>query len=399
MLLAPMLDLIVNSAVTHSLLLVLPIVCALLLRLARCPGSGVLGGVLAGLLLGPTILGRRLPDEFERMFIGGVSEHATYLDVERAQERERAAAEAAGVGSDAITAMIARHADEREAALGAMQTARWTHQRPIRSYTAAVLVLTLLGAGWRRVPADGDRIRLAGPASIGPWSAVVPGGLAFLVVSQWNYAAPVATLAAAAVAVGPWILAAGDRAVADAAEQRGARTVERAGRIASVAALIVFGATYVLRYPDRALWALPLLAIPAGWLLPVITRRGRAIDLVLECALVPSLAACVALKIDLNAHFSLWPVLGFVLVSGDGRWLGAFTGAMLAGGRRPLVATRLVLGSMACGPTQLAFTAIAVTTWAIPEDVATALLIGAMSIEVTAPARRRVAERLADVEE
>ncbi len=389
----------VNSSVTHSLLLFLPIACALLLRWARCPGSGLVGGIAAGILLGPTILGRSAPDAFERMFIGGEHERAAYEDLTRAHERERAAALEAAVADAALTRMSVRHGAERDAAHARWRAAQWTHQRPIRSYTTAIIVLTLLGAGLRRVPRPGAPVSLLASGAIGPWSAVVPGGIAFLVVWQWGRSAEVAILAAAAVAVGPWMLSDTDRAVADAAESGGARTVERAGQIASIVTLLVVGATYALSFPDRAAWALALLALPAGWLLPPVTGRTREIDLALQCVLVPVLAACVAIKIEILTHFVLWLTIVFVLISGDGRWLGAFVGAMLAGGRGALRATRLVLGSMACGPTQLAITAVVVHTWAVPEDVGLALLVGAALMEVTAPARRRVAERLTEAEQ
>ncbi|MHC5024605.1 MAG: hypothetical protein ACYTGG_11985 [Planctomycetota bacterium] len=67
-------DLIINSAVTHSLLLGLPLLAALLLRWARCPGWSILGGAMAGILLGPTVLGRVAPIEFEKFFVGAVEE-------------------------------------------------------------------------------------------------------------------------------------------------------------------------------------------------------------------------------------------------------------------------------------------------------------------------------------
>ena len=60
---------------------------------------------------------------------------------------------------------------------------------------------------------------------------------------------------------------------------------------------------------------------------------------------------------------------------------------------------RLVLGSMAAGPTQLAITAIAVHTWSIPDGFAMALLLGAVVIEVTTPARRKMARQLIQTEE
>ncbi len=60
---------------------------------------------------------------------------------------------------------------------------------------------------------------------------------------------------------------------------------------------------------------------------------------------------------------------------------------------------RLVMGAMAAGPHQLAITAIAVHTWAIPGSLGLGLLLGAVFIETTAGLRRSMARRLAETEE
>ena len=58
------------------LMLVVPAVWAVLFRWTRCPGFAVVGGVAAGLLLGPTILGRVAPDVHRAVFTGGVEQYA-----------------------------------------------------------------------------------------------------------------------------------------------------------------------------------------------------------------------------------------------------------------------------------------------------------------------------------
>ena len=128
---------------------------------------------------------------------------------------------------------------------------------------------------------------------------------------------------------------------------------------------------------------------------------GRAAPTPLPAPLVllPLLAAMVTVRIALIDQFALWPVILFLLVSGDGRWLGAFIGAMLPGGRKPLRTMRLVLGSMAAGPTQLAVTAIAVYTLSVPDQLPLAMLAGAIVIEISAPARRGASSRLAQTED
>ncbi|MCI0351857.1 MAG: hypothetical protein L0Z53_20750, partial [Acidobacteriales bacterium] len=112
-----------------------------------------------------------------------------------------------------------------------------------------------------------------------------------------------------------------------------------------------------------------------------------------------SLAACTAITIDPLADFSFWPILLILLLSGDGRWLGAFFGAMSLGSRQSLRTMRLVLGAMAAGPTQLAVLAVALSSKWIEAPFALALLLGAILTELASPTHRSFANRLAKAEE
>ena len=168
-----MLDLIINSSITHSLLLVLPIALAAVLRWARCRGWAVIGGALAGILLGPTVLGRVAPERFERHFIGGVEQRVERDAVARRHGAELLAAASAGVDEAGVAAMHEQHALETADARAAWERATWSFQRPFRNYTAMIIVLVLLGGGRCRVRA---RLVAGGiaPLSIGAWSALVP---------------------------------------------------------------------------------------------------------------------------------------------------------------------------------------------------------------------------------
>jgi hypothetical protein len=103
-------------------------------------------------------------------------------------------------------------------------------------------------------------------------------------------------------------------------------------------------------------------------------------------------------KIDVFEHFAFWPLLIVLLLSADGRWFGAFFGAILPGGRSAFRTARMVIGSMSAGPTQMAIAAVAVHAWALPEAIALALLVGSVLIEFTAPTRRKMADQLAEME-
>ena len=105
------------------------------------------------------------------------------------------------------------------------------------------------------------------------------------------------------------------------------------------------------------------------------------------------------MRIEFFNAFSLGPIILLGILSADGRWVGALFGALLPGGRKGLRTMRLVIGSMACAPTQLAVATLALHTRLISESTALALLGGAALIAITDGARRRMALQLASAED
>ncbi len=397
-----------SVAVAIILLVAVPVVAASFLRWARCPGWAVLGGAVAGIVLGPSIFGRALPAQFQTLYVGGVEQRAQLEHFVRRQQADAIAAEHAGAGQE----QLAELADEQKLARRdldmAWNKAKWADQRPLRAFTVAVVALTLLGAGSLGGRHNSQPRSLVASMSVGAWSAGLPGGLAFAAMYwSWHRPLPEAALVAAAVAIGPWVLTSIDRDAADQAELGGARMLQTAGLIATVLAIAAVGwGLWLHQGLTGLLIATPLLAAPlAHHFFPqkgsgVVFGGFRAVGGAwVERVLVPVLAGCVAIKIDLFANFAVWPIVVILLLSGDGRWLGAYLGAMVLGGRGSLRTMRLVLGSMACGPTQLAITALAIHTWSIPGEYAMALLLGAVLIETTVGARRSMARRLIQTEE
>ena len=173
--------------------------------------------------------------------------------------------------------------------------------------------------------------------------------------------------------------------------------MQGAGRIATVMAIIAIAWSLYSKYSAQGLlMAAPLLAIIIPWLNPQLSHIFKNVA---GHLFVPILGACVGMKIDIYTDFSFWPIIALLIIGGDVRWLGAYFGAMVLGGRGSLRTMRLVLGSMACGPTQLAVTAIAIQTWSIAGKYAFALLLSAILIEITVNARRSMAKRLIETEE
>ena len=108
-----MLELIINRAITPTLLLLLPLGCAALLRWARCPGWSVLGGAVAGIILGPSILGRVMPVQFEQAFVGGIEQRQALDGLLRRQGADVIAGRVAGLEEPAMAEMQRRHLEER----------------------------------------------------------------------------------------------------------------------------------------------------------------------------------------------------------------------------------------------------------------------------------------------
>ncbi|MHC5007325.1 MAG: hypothetical protein ACYTGF_08225 [Planctomycetota bacterium] len=389
-----------STVVTLALLLLVPAAWAALLRWARCPGWPVMGGVVAGIILGPTVFGRVLPDRYDDLLVGGRQQQHALQVLTGQQGADRLVAERAGLDDAAISALDDRLARARIELEDLYRDAAWSHQRPLRAFVCVIVALMLAGAAAHRIPPRGDG-QTVGALSMGAWSGALPGGLAFFFMRwAWDAGVHEAALTAAAVAIGPWALTEIDRRAADQAELGGARLIQTAGRVATVIALaLALGALWHARQGRGLLWGASLAAVVLGWLIPVPSRALTPARAALNYLVVPAVAASVAVKVDLLEIFAFWPCLVILLLSGDGRWLGAFAGATILGGRRGLRTMRLVLGSMAAGPTQLAVTAVAIHTWLLSPQYGMALLLGATLIELMTPARRGMANRLIRTEE
>ncbi|MHC4107267.1 MAG: hypothetical protein ACYSTY_04185, partial [Planctomycetota bacterium] len=143
-----------------GLMLLVPAGVAALLRWARCPGWPVVGGVVGGLLLGPTILGRTSPQLYEELFVGGVEQRRN-LDVLRLYSLEPPRVDAPGDPGDTT--------DQIAQATAAWETEKWNQQRPLRGLAAAVVAVTLLGAGLIRARDGQARQSMVSPLTIGVW--------------------------------------------------------------------------------------------------------------------------------------------------------------------------------------------------------------------------------------
>jgi hypothetical protein len=372
------------------------IALTVLLRRSRVPGAGLLAGVIAGFLLGPSLLGKLAPDWFERTIIGGREERQTLEELRTERQTRALALREAGIASRESS-----NGEQSEIAIAAAEetwsNAQWRDQQALRLTTLVACGLLFLLAGATRPAVPGPRSHPYQLLSVGVWSAILPGAL-FLIILRWlDIELAPALAAAAAIECGALVFAHGDLAAADEAEVGGARLVVNASRIAFLLALAALCVASIL-YDTSTI---PLIIAPAsaailGWILPRVEQRP-----VIACrdfVLLPIAAALLAVRIEFFEHLSLWMIVAAMVLSGDGRWFGAFLGAMLSGARRSLRTMRLVLGVMSAGGVQVALAAIALSAGVVPEEAAYALLAGTLLMEITTNARRTMARQIEEAE-
>jgi hypothetical protein len=409
------------NLIAMILLAATSIAAAMLLRWARCPGWPLVGGVVAGILLGPGIFGRVAPDRFERLFVGGVEQRERVHELER--DLAIAGSPVADLSAEEIGAMTESSRPQLEQAQAELDAARHAHGQPLRIVACIAAALVLLASASppaRDTPAEGHgQAALISALSIGAWQAAFPAAVAFYLGRWWEFGVVESLLAAAAVAIGPWRLARFERDAADQVELGGARTIWNAGRVASLIAIALVIASIVLTRERGPSWPMAILfVLPLGWIARALTgQRGstlrpekahapgepsappaRWLRCVVDIAALPIVAAAATVAIEIFEDFNGWLLIVMLLLSGDGRWLGAMIGALLPGGRQMLRAMRLVLGSIAAGPTQIVVAMLAIQSGLIGGEVAMALVAGAVLIELALPLRRSMARRLAEVE-
>jgi hypothetical protein len=380
------------------LLVLVAVLWAALLRWVRAPGWAVVGGLVAGFLLGPTILGRALPGTHEVLFRGGAAERIALEEREHENEQFQFALREAGANAEAMNAITAQQGEETQPLRDALERAEDRDKQPLLAFTIVAVGALMLCTGLVSVPASEHKHSWASPLNIGGWSAIVPGSLAAMLLWWGDEPLMAILLAASSVMIGPWALTSIDRKVADEVEWGGAHMIQNAGRVASALAIVVWlGALASKGGMTLMMMGTPIAAIVFGWLAPPIP--GHWLRRAFEHSAVPIVVACAAVRVDFIEDLAFWPALLFLLLSGDGRWMGAVIGATALGGRRGVRSMRLVLGSMAAGPTQAAVAAMGVQLGVIPDHLVIAILLGAALIEVSTPARRNVAQRLARTEQ
>jgi len=385
-----MLELVIHSSIQHTLLLLVPLAFAILLKCSRVRSWSLLAGVLAGVLLGPAVFGSVSHKNWEGIFQGGQSAHVQYEQLERQQQADYLAAQEVGM-SDAMLSQFA--ADQQYDLLEKKELwteAQWEDQRTLRDYAIVLILLIFLGGSVQ------SRVRGTVPPlmslSVGVWAAIVPCGItALFAVWLWDSSVSSALAIGACLAAGPWTLSRWERQAADDSEQNGASMMLRCGRVAWVVASgVALYAPWQIQGAMSLVWLLPLLLLPAIWCLP--PRDWRWLTLFVDYAAIPSVMATALVLIHPLRDLSFWPILIVILFCADARWLGGIIGLGLLGGRNSENAMRLSLPLVDCGISQLCMTALLFGAGVLPASFALASLIGAIFLDRTASIRMKFAQ-------
>ncbi len=382
-------DLVINSTVQHTLLLFVPLFFAYLLKQAKLKSWPLLGGLLAGILLGPAVFGSIVPDYWEGLFQGGIHQKEQFVNLKRQQQSDFLAANKIGTSEAVLLQIKADQQYELKQIEDAWLSAQWSDQRTLRNYAIVLIVLIFLSGNVRtKIPGTAPPLM---SLSVGVWAAIVPCGLLSLIsMFFWESNTPAMLAFGACLAAGPWAIARWEQRAADDSESGGAALMLRCGRVAwTVATIVAIYATWQLRGVMSLVWLLPLLLLPLCWLFHA--KKAKWLHLFVDYGAIPSVVATTLVLIHPIESLSLWPIIVVILISADGRWLGGIIGLGLLGGRSNKDALRLSLPLVDAGVSQLCMAALLFGAGVLPPSYALAAIIGAIFLDRTAMIRMKFA--------
>lgn len=378
---------------------------AALLRRSGAPGgrhgSAAVGGLVAGVLLGPAVLGAVAPGLHDRVFVGAADERAELAALADGQAREAAALRATGVSEIALTELTGRHAEARAPLEVRLARAEERFASIENTALGAVVAAYLVAAGALVIPMRRAALRRL----VGELTRSAPAPKSVL-------AGPFAFVAAAIIpaAVGGWVLRLGPGpslalgaslaapAVAASLRPRDWWPALAGAGLAFVVALFLAAGTsaamLMMGFGAIVMWLVPLAA--GGGAPPRRVRRtARSAALGM---LLPTLLALAGSRVDPATAVgagAFWAAgVAAVLLAADGRWL-AWVLAWRAlgsesdrdriwarGGRAVSAGTGFVTAALAAG-----FHAGGL----LPGPALAGLLLGVLAIECTRGLRERLA--------
>jgi hypothetical protein len=380
---------------------VLSSIAAWLLRGARFPGgwasAAILGGLLAGVFLGPGVLGRVAPEAHRAVTLGGIVEERDFAARLVEARGAVAALEASGVTGVAIDEYEQRAMADLEPLGIAVDEARITRRGEwdlALALLGAALLTVLPLAGVRGDSGDIPFSARRAAMLAGFGSVLIAGGIAFVGVSVFTHAGPsdAALLFAAACAVG-WFIPPLDRA-----KHERLRAI-RESFISGLFALAAGSAICLWYPPDMRGWFVAWAFIGALtlWTINMVAIRNHRARSMAQAAvlgvLAPTVVAMAASRLDpipLAHEPEFWVTLIFAVIAcTDGRWFGALIGARALESGRGILTTRSVEiatshANAGAGLAQVALFAILAAGGPIDERLLAAGLLGALLLESSA---------------
>ena len=393
-------------------LLIAATATAWLLRRAGLASDGIVAGLLVGVMLGPTVLGRVAPAWWEDTVIGATEARSVLDHAVSERQAYTMAADAAGLAPEARAEGLADRDARIQESMLLVAEETLAHARPW-SILTMVLAVTSLWLGWSTVRSIRPRESMLGSATttfaLSCWVVLLPAFLTILLLRflGWSPLDPTTLLVAIAVSVSAW--PPGGR---DARELRRLGVRDLAGSTALIATILLIAPALAARYLGSPAWsviALPLLVFGArGIPIPQSIRARHQGRRILVGVALPCLAALCVMRSEVLIQTPWIATIGLILIAGDGRAIAWMIGLKFSG-LPPLpeesrdeelspdqppsagVAWRTALLSTGAAGPQLAFTAAAAALGGLDPGMAFALALGAAGIDLFGPSRRRLA--------
>ena len=379
-------DLVINSSIQHTLLILVPLLFTVVLKMARLRGWSMFGGVLGGILLGPAVLGSISPEHWETLFQGGGVQRMEMVQLQRQQEADLIAATTMGADEALVLQMRADHQFQLSLAQEEVAASIWTDQRSLRNYGMALIVLILFSGSLRcRARGNGTREDVPLGRRMGSDRTLRAPYIDCIDILgyRWNEHNCIVCLALQ--------LAHGRSAVGNNEQQicrkMGVQLLMlRCGRVAWIAAasLAVY-ATWQVQGIMSLVWMLPLLLLPISW--AITPTRLKWLTLFVDYVAIPSIMTVSIVLIDPLYSLQFWPILVVILLCADSRWLGGMIGLCILGDRKSIHSMRLSIPLVDAGVSQLCMATLLFCAGVLPAPLTLAALVGALFLEITAPIR------------
>ena len=384
--------------------------------------EGIVAGLLIGVLLGPTVLGRLAPETWERTVVGPEAVEARErLEAARSERQAFSTAiGAAGLPRETVVAGL----QERDTAIAANEIevaeATLRHARPwsIATMLLAVAALWLGWSGTRRPDPTEEAPARSGVFALACWIVLLPGCLTLVLLRLTTGAAIDSSmvLVAIATAATAWPVAGPEARVLRRLHV--SRLVTIAALLGTVLLIAPALAARSMGSPAWSVLALPLLCLgaagPAVLGFGTARPKGRAsirgrrrIRALLGGVVLPGLAALCVIRSEVLLQTPWIVAIGLILVAGDGRAIAWMLGLRFAGvpdageasteeQQAPTVYPQSIgwkagLLASGAGGAQLAFTGAATALGGIGPGITVALVLAAAGVDLFGPVRRRMA--------